>query len=127
MTLITALYAGLLGLIALGISVAAGRTRGTTGVLIGDDGNIDVIVAMRRHANFIESVPLCLILIALLEMNGVGNIAIHGLGALLVVSRLCHAFGFRADQKLMLLRTLGAAGSTLVLVVSSIWAITVYF
>jgi uncharacterized membrane protein YecN with MAPEG domain len=126
MTLITAFYAGILGLIAIGISIAAGRTRGTSGILIGDGGNIELIAAMRRHANFVEYVPLTLILIGLLEMNGVSNTAIHGLGAGLVFVRLCHAIGFRADQKLMPLRTIGAAGSTLILLISSIWAITLY-
>jgi hypothetical protein len=126
MTLITAFYAGILGLIAIGIAIVAGRTRGTTGILIGDGGNVEMITAMRRHANFIEVVPLTLLLILLLELNGVSGTAIHGLGAGLVFVRLCHAIGFRADQKLIPLRTIGAAGSTLILLIASVWAIALY-
>ena len=125
--LITALYAGILGLIMIGIVVAVGRVRAATDVSIGDGGNVDVIVAMRRHANFVEFVPLILILIGLLEMNGVANGAIHGLGAGLVVARLCHAYGYRGDDSMRAFRAIGAIGSTLILAVASGWAIAVFF
>ncbi len=127
MPTISTFYAGLLGLIMMGIALAAGRVRGASGISIGDGGNLELIAAMRRHANFIEFVPLCLILIGMLEMNGVGSGAIHGLGGGLVVARLCHAFGYRADGSLAALRTIGAGGSTLILVVASIWAVTTFF
>jgi hypothetical protein len=53
---ITSLYAGVLGLIWIVIAVQAGRLRGgPDGVLIGDGGKIELISAMRRHANFVES------------------------------------------------------------------------
>ena len=125
--IITALYAGVLGLVSIGIAVAAGKVRASTGISIGDGGNLEVIVAMRRHANFVEFVPLALILIGLLEMNGVAAGAIHGLGASLVVARLSHAFGYRGDDSMRAFRAIGAIGSTLVLAVASIWATIVFF
>lgn len=124
---ITAFYAGLLGLLSIGIAVQVGRVRSATGISIGDGGNLEVIGAMRRHANFIEFVPLSLILIALLELNGVGHPVIHGLGAGLVVARLCHAVGYRADGSMQTLRAIGAVGSTLVVAIASIRAVTVFF
>jgi uncharacterized membrane protein YecN with MAPEG domain len=127
MPAITALYAGLLGLMSVAIAVAVGRVRASTGISMGDGGNLELIAAMRRHANFIEFVPLTLILIGLLELNGVGSTAIHALGAGLVFARLCHAVGFRTDDSLKALRPIGAIGSTLVLVISSIWAVTIFF
>ena len=57
-----------------------GRVRAATGISIGDGGNIEVVAAMRRHVNLIEFVPLSLILIGLLEMNGVAPTVIHGRG-----------------------------------------------
>ena len=125
--IITALYAGILGLVSIGIAVAVGRVRGSTGVSIGDGGNLEVIAAMRRHANFIEFVPLTLILIGLLEANGVAGGAIHGLGGGLVIARLSHAFGYRADGTMGTFRAIGAVGSTLILAVASVWAIVVFF
>lgn len=124
---VTALYAGLLGLIATVISFMVGRLRGgPDGVSIGDGGRIELIAAMRRHANFVEVVPLALILIGLLEMNRVGDGVIHALGATLVVGRISHAYGFRADGSQAIFRTIGAVLSLLVSVVASVWAISVY-
>jgi uncharacterized membrane protein YecN with MAPEG domain len=124
---ITAFYAGLLGLMSIGIMLVIGRIRGATGISVGDGGNLELIAAMRRHANFVEFVPLCLILIAFLELNGVGSTAIHALAGGLFFARLCHAIGFRTDDSLKALRPIGAIGSTLVLAVSSIWAMTLLF
>ncbi|HIF93479.1 MAG: MAPEG family protein [Myxococcales bacterium] len=126
MPAITAFYAGLLGLLSIAIAVAVGRVRGKANVSVGDGSNLEVIAAMRRHANFVEFVPMTLILIALLELNGVGNAAIHGLGSVLLVARLSHAFGYRADESRNAFRAIGAAGSTLALLVASVWSIIIF-
>jgi uncharacterized membrane protein YecN with MAPEG domain len=123
---ITALYTGVLGLMSIAVALPAGKMRTEKGISVGDGGDIDLTLAMRRHANFVEFVPLTLILIGLLEMNGVPNLAIHAFGALLVVFRICHAVGFKADSLSNPLRGIGAGGSTRVVVVTSVWAIVTY-
>ncbi len=123
---VTILYAGLLGLMAVVISAFAGAMRGRTQISIGDGGDKDLLLAMRRHANFVEGVPLLLILFGLLEMNGVGDMAMHIMGAVLVVSRIAHAVGLKADTVQGILRVAGAAGTALLTVVSSIWAIVLF-
>ena len=127
MPTITLLYAGILGLMSVPIAFTAGSLRGKTGVSIGDGGNQQLLLAMRRHSNFIEFVPLALLIIALLEANGVSATAIHALCGSLVVFRLCHAFGIKADTVKGAGRAIGAAGSTLVILVASVWAIVTYF
>ena len=123
---ITALYAGLLGLLSLYLSFQAGSLRGRLKVSIGDGGHQELLLAMRRHANFIEYVPLALILIGLLEMNSVPVLAIHVLGLALLVTRTCHAFGLKAESMSNAGRIVGAAGTALVILISSIWAIVVF-
>ncbi len=81
---------------------------------------------MRRQANFIEWVPLVLVLIALLEMSGVSKNVIHALGAGLVVARICHAFDFRADTMKAPGRAIGAAGTALITMITSVWLIVRY-
>jgi uncharacterized membrane protein YecN with MAPEG domain len=66
--------------LSIGIAVMVGRVRGGTRISIGDGGNVEVVAAMRRHVNFIEFVPLLLVLIGLPEMNGAAPTVIHGLG-----------------------------------------------
>lgn len=126
MPIITALYAGLLGLVALGVAFMAGRLRGRLGVSVGDGGNPDLLCAMRRHANFVEWVPLALLLIALLEMNGAPAGTIHGLGTTLVLARVAHAIGLRPDTMKSLLRLIGALGTVLVTMTASIWLLAIY-
>lgn len=127
MLTVTLLYAGILGLMAIALSFFPGALRGKTKISIGDGGNPELLLAMRRHGNFIEYVPLALILIGLLEFNGVRTEAIHALGGGLVVFRILHATGLKADTIAGWGRAIGAGGTALVMVVASIWAIVLFF
>jgi len=120
---IALLYAGILGLMNIVLAVLAGRLRGSTGISVGDGGNSELTVAMRRHGNFSEFVPLALILLVLLEIAGVASTAIYVLGGLLVLARVCHAIGIKANSMQNSLRIVGAAVTALLSVVMSVWAI----
>lgn len=126
MPTITVLYAGILGLMSFGVAFPAGQLRGKTGISVGDGGNTDLLLAMRRQANFLEVVPLALILIALLEMNGVRTVAIHAFGIALITFRIVHAFALKADTVSNPGRAIGAGGSALLVMVLSIWAIVTF-
>jgi uncharacterized protein len=121
----TLLYAGLLGLLSLVLSAAAGILRSRKSIDAGDGGDPDMLRAMRRHANFTEYVPLALILIGLLEFNGVRAQFIHGLGLALVAGRLLHAAFFTQGVK-SVPRGIGAGLTALVIAISSLWAIVLY-
>ena len=127
MPVVTALYAGLLGLMTIAVAFPAGSLRGKLNIALGDGGNTDLLLAMRRQANFVEYVPIALILIALLELDGVSKMPIHILGASLVVVRACHALGLRSDTMRSPGRFVGAAGTALIIVVASIWLIVRFF
>jgi uncharacterized membrane protein YecN with MAPEG domain len=127
MPIVTALYAGLLGLMSIAVSYPAGSLRGKLNIPFGDGGNKDLLMAMRRQANFVEYVPLALLLIALLEMNGASKLPIHVLGAGLVIARVCHALGLRSDTMQAPGRLVGAAGTVLITVVTSIWLVVRFF
>lgn len=116
-------YAGMLGLISIVLAALAGRQRGSTKISVGDGGDPGLLLAMRRHANFVEYVPLALVLIALVEMGGASPLAIHLLGGGLVVSRICHAIGLDVEMAQRPARVIGAVGTMLITVVASVWAI----
>jgi uncharacterized protein len=124
--IVTTLYAGILGLLSIVIGFGAGGLRGKLNISIGDGGNRDLLLAMRRHANFVEWVPQALILIALLEVNGVSKTAIHVFGASLVIARVCHAVGLKADTIRSLPRMIGAMGTVLLTAVASVWLIVLF-
>jgi len=110
--------AGLLGLLGVALLSNVGRVRGKTGIFIGDGGNTELITAMRAQANFIENVPLGLILIWLASAT-YGAATVATLSVVLVVARVLHAAGMLGY--LPYGRMLGASLTLLVLLVASIW------
>lgn len=121
----TLLYAGLLGLLSIALSAGAGILRGRKAIDAGDGGDPEMLQAMRRHANFVEYVPLALLLIALLEISGVRGAVVHGLGIGLVAGRLMHA-GFFHQGVQSVARGIGAGLTALVMATASIWCIAVF-
>jgi hypothetical protein len=111
---ITGFYAGVLALIViyLGFQVGAARLRTNVSILHGDD--MELAERIRRHANFTESVPLALILLAVLELNGWSALLLHVLGGALVVARIAHPLGLHHDRMRHPLRGLGAGVTNLV-------------
>jgi uncharacterized protein len=118
--LITGFYAGLLALIvvALGVQVGVARARTGISILHGQDMNLATVI--RRHGNFTEAVPIALILLAALELNGASRGLLHGLGAALVVARLAHPLGLQHDNMRNPLRGIGAGGTTLITVIAAV-------
>ncbi len=81
----------------------------------------------RRHGNFSEWVPVALILIAVLELNGVSSTALHAFGATLFLARIAHPLGLKPESTSGLPRALGAGATALVVLVAAVWAIATYF
>ena len=53
--------------------------------------------AVRAHGNFIEYVPLMLLMLALIEFSGVGSAWIYSLGGALTIARIAHAAGLSSN------------------------------
>ena len=90
---ITATYAGLLGLLVLILAFRVVAVRRATAIGLGDGGNALLLSRIRIHGNAAEYVPLALLLMLLLEVNGASARMLHALGIALVVGRLAHAQG----------------------------------
>jgi uncharacterized protein len=120
-TLVTAAIFGLM-LVALGAHVIRGRIKHL--MAHGDQGNADMVVRMRTQANFIEYVPMGLILMALLESSGANQIALAYGAAAFVVFRIMHAVGMHLKMPAMP-RRIGAMGTFVTLVLASIWALVI--
>jgi uncharacterized membrane protein YecN with MAPEG domain len=119
-TPITALYAGIQALLGFALSSGIGPTRVKLGISMGDGGNPDLLLKIRRHGNWAETVPLALLLIGLLELNGAGSTLLHGLGATLLVARIAHPIGLKTDKVNDPLRIGGAVLTGLVTAVAAI-------
>ena len=117
---ITGFYAALLTFVYAAIFALVGKARNAAGVSLGDGGNPDLIVTMRRQMNFVENVPLALILIACVEAGGAAKWWVHALGLVLLAARIVHPFGM--DFKVMErpARGIGAGGTALVMIAAAI-------
>jgi uncharacterized membrane protein YecN with MAPEG domain len=93
-----------LGIAYAGLSLAVGRQRGQANVSLGSGTDVGVaigeeykapplLVAIRRHGQFAEYVPISILLLFLLELNHANAVALAVLAAMLVLSRLCMAVG----------------------------------
>lgn len=91
--MITSVYAALLALLFIVLSVLTIRQRQRASVALGDAGNAGLQRAIRVHANFSEYVPIGLILIYLLETLYALPLLVHLLGLSLLIGRLSHAYG----------------------------------
>jgi uncharacterized membrane protein YecN with MAPEG domain len=120
---ITALYAGLLALISIVLGIRVGMMRGSTGISILHGDNMVLATQIRRHANFTEAVPIALILIAFLELNGASPGLLHGLGIALVAARIAHPLGLHHDNMRSPLRGIGAGGTVLVTLIAAVMLI----
>ena len=96
---IVPVYAALLALLFLGLSVRVIRTRRQQKVALGDGDNPVVRRAMRVQANFAEYAPFCLLLITFVELGGAPGLAVHGLCLALLAGRLVHAYGVSGTQE----------------------------
>ena len=90
---ITGLYAAILTFMLIGLIgvVVKERWRARVGIGHGDDRTLQRMI--RIHANFVENVPLALLLLGIVELGGLQANALHGLGLMLVVGRILHAIG----------------------------------
>lgn len=115
------LYAALLALMFVTLSVRTLRLRRALRIGIGDAGNTTMLRAMRVHANFAEYVPIALILIFLVETSSAQPALVHGLGICLLLGRLSHAWGVSQTREKFAFRIAGMALTFATLITSALY------
>ena len=121
--LVTLVTAGLCGLLYFGLSWRVVQVRQSAKVSLGDGGDEQLLQRIRAHANFAEYVPICLILLALVEDSyEVAPVGLWVAGFLLVGVRVFHAVGMSRNSANPF-RLVGALGTWIVMVALSLWAL----
>jgi uncharacterized protein len=118
---ITSIYAAILALFYVVLTFGVIRMRRRLRISILHDGNTELAFAIRRHSNFLEYVPLALILMALLELRGLSPLWLHVMGISLVVARLAHALGLKEGGGGSLLRVGGMAATLTPIIAASVY------
>ena len=119
--MITLFYAGILGLMSVFLAnqVLYVRLRGDKEEKWRGDA------VLRVQANFIENVPLALILLFILEYVNLQNYLIHLMGILLTIFRLLHAIGMSNNPGANYPRLIGAQGPFLLISVMGFMSIII--
>jgi hypothetical protein len=117
--MITALYASICGLLLVFMAVRVSYARGKQKVDLGDGGKEAMLRAIRIHGNAAEYIPISLLLLFFLEMQGSAHWFLHVCGIALLISRLLHMQGLMQAATLTPGRLAGAGlGWALIVVMS---------
>ena len=94
---ITPLYALPVALIYLVLWFRVSSVRGALNISFGDGGNAHLLQRIRQHGNCAEWSFFVLILMILAEGMGTPAMWLHISGALLLIGRIAHPFGLKAE------------------------------
>lgn len=95
---ITGLYAALSALLVILLTFRVVAVRHAARIGIGDGGNRDLARRIRAHANAVETLPIGLILLLVLEWNQTLPWILHVSGIVLLLGRLLHAAGMSGSS-----------------------------
>ncbi|MFN0185658.1 MAG: MAPEG family protein [Aquabacterium sp.] len=123
----TTLYALPLALLCLVLWFRVTAMRANLKVSIGDAGNPVLLERIRQHGNFIEWVPMVLLLMLLAESSGAGKLWLHLGGGLLLAGRLIHPFGLKANNASHPLRIVGNTASLLAMLTLMVGLVATLF
>jgi len=117
---ITLLYTALHVLLMLVLLMRISQIRHARRIGLGDGGDPELLRRIRVHANFVEHVPIALLLLALLELAGLPAPWLWGLGSTLLLARVLHAAGLSRSAGHSFGRFWGTALTWLVLLVMAL-------
>ncbi|EMD9272940.1 MAPEG family protein [Cronobacter malonaticus] len=120
--MVSALYAVLGALLLMKFSFDVVRLRMQYRIAYGDGGFSELQSAIRIHGNAVEYLPIGLLLLLFMEMNGAQNWMLHVCGLLLLVGRLMHYYGYH--HRLLRWRRSGMSATyiaLLMMVLANIW------
>ena len=121
MPYITALYAGLIGLLLLATAVPISHLRYSRKISLGDGGDKELGRAIRVHGNLVEWGMPALVLLLVAELTRAPVLLLHACGIALVVGRVLHALGLSRRGGTSTGRMLGTALSWIVLLALALW------
>jgi len=92
------LYAALLAVLIVWLSLHVIKIRRIKKVRLGDGGAAELQTAIRAQGNATEYIPISLILLLLLELNGAHMALVHTGGIAILAGRLLHARGLLTES-----------------------------
>ncbi|BBL69669.1 MAPEG family protein [Methylogaea oryzae] len=96
--MVSSLYASVSALLLAGLSLRVIKLRRAKKISFGDGGDAELYAAMRAQGNAAEYIPVVLILLISLELQGAHGALVHVGGLAGLAGRLLHARGLLAQR-----------------------------
>ena len=123
---VSPVYVALLGLMFIPLTMRVGLYRLRNKIDLGDGGDQKLNRLIRCQGNFVETVPLAVALLLVMELMGAGDAWLHAVGATLVVARVLHFLGL-SGMGPFIARPVGMVGTFTVYLVASLWILADLF
>jgi len=119
----TLLFAAIFGVLHVVFTLRVGVYRLSSKISLGDGGDKVLLKRVRAHANFIENVPIGLLLLLLNELNGLAQNTLLILGSVFLLSRLIHYVTIVSRLLPLFMRPLSMLGTVGVILTSAIFLV----
>jgi len=116
----TFLFAAIFGILHVVFTLRVGSYRLSSKISLGDGGDKTLLKRVRAHANFVENVPMGLLLLLLNELNGMAENTLLILGSVFLLSRLIHYVTIVSRLLPVFMRPLSMLGTLGVILTSAI-------
>ena len=116
----TLTFAAIFGVLHVIFTLRVGNYRRTSKINFGEGGDTELRNRMRGHGNFIENVPIALMLLLLNDLNGLSDMSLMVLGSVLLVSRIVHYLMIVTRSLPIILRPLSMLGTLGTILVSAV-------
>lgn len=117
---ISAIYIALCGLLMLILAARVATGRIKYELAVGDGGIRSFQGVIRAHSDAVEYIPMALLMLVAAENSGAEGWMIHGLGTLLLASRVVHALALYRTPDASKRRFVGVFGTWMVYVLSAL-------
>ena len=108
---ITIIFAAIFAILHVIFTLRVGGYRFISKISFGDGGDMELRNRMRGHGNFIENVPIGLLLLLLNELNGLADSWLIALGSVFLLSRVVHYLMIVTRRLPVVLRPLSMLGT----------------
>lgn len=106
---VTPIYAILLTLLFLTLSVRVIIARRTEKIAYGSGENTDTVALIRAQQNCAEYIPIALLLLLMAELQDVGSFWLHICGLTFTIGRYLHGYAMGFNRKFFFGRVGGTA------------------
>ena len=116
----TLLFAAIFGVLHVVFTLRVGVYRFLSKISLGDGDDKELSNRIRAHGNFIENVPIALLLLLLNDLNGLPENLLLTLGSVLLASRLLHYVMIVSRALPLIFRPISMIGTLGTILVSAI-------